>query len=297
MGLRELRTLAEGGAFFEAPRWHEGRWWVSDFYRHAVFAIDPDGRQEEIVHVDGQPSGLGWLPDGSLLVVSMRERKLLRHKDGHLSEYADLSEHCGGLLNDLLVDADGHAYAGNFGFDLMSFADPEPTVLCHVDAGGNVDAAAGDLWFPNAMVIDGDTLIVAETLAGRHTAFTRQPDGSLTDRRVWGQIGPEVEPGPLAEMLPRLTFAPDGCTIDAEGHLWAADGLGGPPSRIAPGGEIVAQIELPESLGVFACMLGGDDGRTLLLCAAPDFAEENRKAAREAVLLTTTVDVPHGGRP
>ena len=98
-------------------------------------------------------------------------------------------------------------------------------------------------------------------------------------------------------MLPHIGFAPDGCSLDAEGHIWAADGLGGPTCRIAPGGEIVEEIELPEGLRAFACMLGGEDGRTLLLCAAPDFIEANRKDAREAVLLTTTVDVPHGGRP
>jgi sugar lactone lactonase YvrE len=292
----ELRTLFEGGAFFEAPRWHDGRWWVSDFYRRTVSTIGPDGREETIVEVEGQPSGLGWLPDGSLLVVSMTDHKLLRY-DGTLTVHADLSEHCGGHLNDLVVDADGNAYVGNFGFDIMSFADPEPTVLVHVDPTGNARAVADDLWFPNGTVIAGDTLIVAETLGGRFTAFTKQPDGSLADRRVWGQIGPPVEPGPIAEMLPKATFAPDGCCLDAEGLLWAADGLGGPTSRIAPGGEIVAQIEIPENFGVFACMLGGDDGRTLLMCAAPDFFEQNRKEAREAVLLTTTVDVPHGGLP
>jgi len=123
------------------------------------------------------------------------------------------------------------------------------------------------------------------------------PDGSLGGGRVWAQIAPTPELTTLDEVIGAVRFAPDGCTLDAAGHIWAADGLGGPTCRIAPGGEIVEQIELPEGLGAFACMLGGDDGRTLLLCAAPDFNEANRKNAREAVLLTTTVDVPHGGRP
>jgi len=298
MGARELRTLVEGGAYFEAPRWHEGRWWVSDFYRHGVFAITPDGAEEQVLEVAGQPSGLGWLPDGSLLVVSMREHALLRRApDGSVTVHADLTEHCGGHLNDLAVDELGRAYVGNFGFDLMNFADPAGTSLVRVDPDGSVHVEAGDLWFPNGTVIDGDTLIVAETFAGRLTAFMIAADGTLTDRRVWGQIAPTVEPSTVEEMLPHLGFAPDGCTLDAAGHIWAADGLGGPTCRIAPGGEIVEQIELPEGLGAFACMLGGDDGRTLLLCAAPDFNEANRKNAREAVLLTTTVDVPHGGRP
>lgn len=298
MGARELRTLAEGGAYFEGPRWHEGRWWASDFYRYGVFAFDPDGTAEKVLEVEGQPSGLGWMPDGSLLVVSMREHSLLRRApDGSVTVHAELGEHCGGHLNDLVVDASGRAYAGNFGFDLMNFADPAGTSLLRVDPDGRVSVAADDLWFPNGMAIDGDTLIVAETLAGRLTAFTIGADGSLGDRRVWGQIAPTVEPGSAAEMIPRLGFAPDGCSLDAEGHMWVADGLGGPTCRIAPGGAIVDEIELPEGLGAFACMLGGEDGRELLLCSAPDFIEANRKDVREAFLFTTTVDVPHGGLP
>src|SRR5215210_5453956 len=133
MGARELRTLVEGGAYFEAPRWHEGRWWVSDFYRHGVFAITPDGEAELVLEVPGQPSGLGWLPDGSLLVVSMHDHTLLRRSaGGEVSVHADLSEHSGGHLNDLVVDELGRAYAGNFGFDLMTFADPAGTSLVRV---------------------------------------------------------------------------------------------------------------------------------------------------------------------
>jgi sugar lactone lactonase YvrE len=298
MGARELRPLFEGGSYFEGPRWHAGRWWASDFYRYGVFAFDTDGREELMLEVPGQPSGLGWLPDGSLLAVSMRDHTLLRRTpDGSVSVHADLTEHCGGHLNDLVVDELGRAYAGNFGFDLMNFADPAPTSLVRVDPDGSISVEADDLWFPNGTVIDGDTLIVAETLAGRVTAFSIAADGSLHDRRVWGQIAPTVEPGPAAEMIPNLGFAPDGCCMDAEGHLWVADGLGGPTCRIAPGGEIVDEVGLPEGLGAFACMLGGEDGRELLLCAAPDFIEANRKDAREAVLFTTTVDVPHRGRP
>ncbi len=214
-----------------------------------------------------------------------------------MSVHADLTEHCSGHLNDLVVDELGRAYAGNFGFDLMNFADPAGTSLLRVDPDGKVSVEADDLWFPNGMVVDGDTLIVGETFAGRLTAFSIAADGTLADRRVWGQIAPTVAPGPVAEMLPQMGFAPDGCCLDAEGHIWVADGLGGPTCRIAPGGEIVEAIELPDGLCAFACMLGGEDGRELLLCSAPDFIEENRKDVREALLLTTTVDVPHGGRP
>src|SRR4051794_18045435 len=123
-----LTTLLEGGAFFEGPRWHEGRWWVSDFYRHLVVAVDPgDGSAEEVMEVEGQPSGLGWLPDGSLLVVSMKDHRLLRRSpEGEVSVHAEVGEYCGGHLNDMVVDEHGRAYVGNFGFDLMAFADPAP---------------------------------------------------------------------------------------------------------------------------------------------------------------------------
>src|SRR5437773_2097027 len=135
MGERKLTPLVEGGHYFEGPRWHDGRWWVSDFYRYAVLAVSEDGGdEEEMLRVDAQPSGMGWLPDGSLLVVSMRDHKLLRRApDGAVSVHADVSEHCGGLLNDLVLDAQGRAYVGNFGFDLMHGADPQYAKLVRVD--------------------------------------------------------------------------------------------------------------------------------------------------------------------
>ena len=300
MGARELRTLVDGGAFFEGPRWHDGRWWVSDFYRHTVSTVDADGTETVVMEVEGQPSGLGWMPDGSLLVVSMKDHRLLRRSpDGEVTVHAELAEHCGGHLNDMVVDAHGRAYAGNFGFDLMAGGDVEWASLVRVDPDGSATVVADDLAFPNGSVItpDGATLIVAETVGGGFTAFTIGEDGSLSERRVWAQVGRRPSPGPFNEVLPTLEFEPDGCTLDAEGHIWAADALGGRAARVAPGGGIVDEIRAPDGLGVFACQLGGEDGRTLLLCVAPDFAEHARSAAREALLLTTTVDVPHAGLP
>jgi sugar lactone lactonase YvrE len=188
-------------------------------------------------------------------------------------------------MNDMVVDAQGRTWVGDFGFDLMAGGTPEAASLKRVDPDGTVTIAATDLQFPNGSVVtpDGRTLIVGETMASRYTAFTIADDGTLTDRRLW------------AEMSPRL--APDGCSLDAEGHIWSADGLGKRCGRIAPGGEVVDEIVPPDDLAAYACMLGGDDGRTLLMCCAPDFFEHNRKNAREAVLLTTTVDVPHAGLP
>jgi sugar lactone lactonase YvrE len=297
---RRLHTLLSGGAFFESPRWHAGRWWVSDFYRHAVFIVGPGDRAERVMEVEGQPSGLGWMPDGSLLVVSMRDRRVLRRTpDGGVSEHADVSELCGGHLNDMVVDRHGRAYAGNFGFDLMGGADPAPASLVRVDPDGAASVAADQLLFPNGSVItpDGRTLIVGETAGSRYTAFSIRPDGSLAERRVWAQVAPAPPLTTFAETLAALRFGPDGCALDAAGHIWSADEVGARCVRLAPGGAIVDEIAAPDGLDCFACMLGGEDGRTLLICAAPDFAEDSRTGADDAVLLTTTVEVPHAGLP
>jgi sugar lactone lactonase YvrE len=299
MTTRSLTTLFTGGSFFEGPRWREGTWWVSDFYRQQVSRIAPDGTEEVVVRVEQQPSGLDWLPDGSLVIVSMKDQRVLRFADGELSTLADLSAHSGGHLNDLVVDAAGHVFTGDFGFDLMAGGDARTASIKRVDPDGAVTVAADGLQFPNGMVItpDGGTLIVGETLGNRYTAFDLSPDGSLTNRRVWAQLGPEVTQGSTEEVLGQLVFAPDGCSLDAEGHVWAADAVGGRAARLAPGGEIVDEVRAPEGQGVFACALGGEDGHTLLLCCAPDFYEHNRAPVREASLVTTTVDVPHAGRP
>jgi sugar lactone lactonase YvrE len=299
MATRQLTTLFTGGSFFEGPRWHDGTWWVSDFYRQQVSRITPDGAESVVVTVEQQPSGLGWLPDGSLVIVSMKDHRLLRFADGELSTLADLAPYCGGHLNDLVVDDAGHVFVGDFGFDLMGGGDGAPATLKRVDPDGTVTVVAEGLQFPNGAVItpDGGTLIVGETLGNRFTAFDLAADGSLSHRRVWAQLGPEVTGTRTEEVLGQLKAAPDGCTLDAEGHIWAADAVGNRVVRVAPGGAIVEEIAAPEGHGVFACALGGDDGRTLLLCCAPDFLEHNRAPVREAVLVTTQVDVPHAGRP
>jgi len=300
VGERTLNTLLEGGAFFEGPRWRDGRWWVSDFYRHAVYTVTVDGREDAVVEVENQPSGLGWLPDGSLLIVSMKDQRVLRRDpDGNVGLHADLGAFTDSPLNDMVVDDQGRAWVGCFGFDLMAFADPRPAPLMRIDFDGTATVAAEDLMFPNGSVVtpDGATLIVGETMGCRYTAFTIQSDGFLTDRRVWAQLAPTPELAPLQEMLPQLAVGPDGCTLDAEGHIWSADEAGGRCVRIAPGGAITEEIPAPEGLEYYACALGGDDGRTLLMCAAPDFLATNRSRAREAVLLSTTVDVPHAGLP
>lgn len=297
---RALTELLDGGSFFESPRWHGGRWWVSDFYRQAVYTVGPEGVEDLVLEVEHQPSGLGWLPDGSLLVVSMKDQRLLRRDlDGSVGVHAELGAFTDSSVNDMVVDARGRAWVGCFGFDLMAFADPQLAPLMRVDPDGTVTIAADGLMFPNGSVItpDGTTLIVGETAGCRYTAFTIGGDGSLSDRRVWAQLAPTPELAPMQEMLPQIAVGPDGCTLDAEGHIWSADEAGGRCIRIAPGGAIVDEIRTPEGLGCFACALGGDDGRTLLVCAAPDFLEANRREARDAVLLTASVEVPHAGWP
>ena len=299
MADKEVRTVFSGGGFFEGPRWRDGTWWISDFYRHTVSRITADGQETVLTEVEHQPSGLGWLPDGSLVIVSMKDNRLLRFADGELSELVDLTPHCGGHLNDLVIDEAGHIFVGDFGFDLMSGGAPRTATLKRVDPDGSVTVVADDLYFPNGSVItpDGSTLIVGETLGNRYTAFDLAADGSLANRRAWATFGPTPTGTTTEEVIGQLLVAPDGCALDAEGHIWVADAVGGRVIRVASGGAVVDEIRAPDELGIYACMLGGEDGRTLLMCAAPDFYEHLRAPVREAVLLAADVDVPHAGRP
>jgi sugar lactone lactonase YvrE len=288
---RTLEVILDGGRFFEAPRWHDGRWYVSDFGRHVVQAVDEQGSADVVLEVPEQPSGLGWLPDGSLLVVSMKDHSLIRRwPDGRVTPHADVSRFCGGFLNDMVVDRSGRAYIGNFGFALDRKSRPAPTVLVRVDLDGSSSVVADDLLFPNGTVIsaDGRTLAVGETFRNRYTAFTIATDGSLTDRRIWADLASAGDPPPLR---------PDGCALDAEGHIWSADAGSGRCYRIAQGGAIVDRIDPPAGLRFFACMLGGSDGRTLLGCAARGYYEAIESESRDAVLTVTRVDVPHSGLP
>ncbi len=295
---REIATVVDGMSYTECPRWHEGRLWFVDFYTHRVLSVTEDGgdlRTE--AEVPAQPSGLGWLPDGRLLVVSMRDSRLLRREpDGSLATHAELGAHVGGHPNDMVVDTRGRAFVGNFGFDLMNGAPVAPTVLLRVDPDGTVTVVADDLWFPNGSVVTDDgVLLVDETFGNRISAFDIADDGSLTHRRTWAQFGELPTERDQAKALGQLVVAPDGCGLDAEGALWIADALGGRLLRVREGGEIVDEVGVGS--GVFACMLGGADGRTLYACAAPDFDEKARSAAREARLLAVRVDVPHAGTP
>ena len=295
---REISVVLDGYSYTECPRWHEGRLWFADFYTHQVVSARADGSDVRVeAEVPQQPSGLGWLPDGRLLVVSMRDSKLMRREEsGDLVEHADLAPYVTGHPNDMVVDEQGRAYVGNFGFDLMAGAPISSATLVRVDPDGRTTVAAEDLLFPNGSAITPDgTLIVSETFGNRIAAFDITDDGSLTNRRAWATFGPVPETTAVGEALPQLAVAPDGLCLDAEGAVWAADALNGRAVRVRDGGEIVDEVTCDS--GVFACMLGGDDGRTLFLSAAPDFDEHARSAAREARVLAVHVDVPHAGRP
>ena len=296
--MSEHRTIVDGLSYLECPRWHEGRVWFSDFYTNAVYSVAADGSDLRIeVKVPQQPSGIGWLPDGRLLIVSMRDAKLVTlEPDGSLSEYADLSSHVGGHPNDMVIHPSGRAYVGEFGFDLMAGAPIQEARLLCVEPDGTVRVVAEEMLFPNGSVITDDgRLLVCETFGNRVTAFDIGEDGSLGNRRAFAEFGPAPTERDLEPALAQVVVGPDGCGLDAEGALWVADAIGGRAIRVLEGGTIERSVQ--PGTGVFACMLGGEDGRTLFLCAAPDFNEEARTNAREGRLLAVDVDVPHAGLP
>lgn len=290
----EVTKVAEpfidGLRFGEGPRWHEGRLWYSDFYEGAVFSVSEDGeRRQEITIPDDQPSGLGWMPDGTMLVVLMHQLALARvESPGSLARYATLGPWATSLANDMVVSADGRAYVGNFGFDLDGWirsgatAPFSTTSLVRVDPDGSSHEAAGDMAFPNGSVIfpDGRTLVVAETLGGKLTAFDITGDGSLANRRVWAQL---------------QECAPDGICLDAQGCIWVANALGHECIRVAEGGKIVDRVQTPQFC--YACMLGGADGRTLFCVTAPSSVADEVRDRTEGRIVRARVDVPGDGLP
>lgn len=291
-----MTILRDGLWFGEGPRWHDGRLWYSDFYDHAVHAIGLDGRDERIVEVESQPSGLGWLPDGDLLITSMLDRRLLRWNGVELRVHADLGEHFTWHANDLLVDGEGRAFIGNFGFDYEIFleehgieglfSDPDSltTVMCRVDPDGTVSVASAGMIFPNGMVLtpDGRTMIVAETLALRLTAFDVAADGTLSNRRVWADLSAELA-------------APDGICLDSSGSVWVATALSPRVLRVGEGGVILDEV--PTTMNSYACMLGGPEGRHLFVMTAPSSDSRIASQSRNGAIEVFEVEVPHAGRP
>jgi sugar lactone lactonase YvrE len=290
--MAQTEIIAEGLYFGEGPRWHNGRLWFSDFYDHAVKSMDSAGRVTVEHSLDDQPSGLGWLPDGRLLVVSMRELKVLRQEGDGFVVHADLSGLARHLCNDMVVDGSGRAWVGNFGFDLDTelerrgpeaiIADHPVTNLVRVDLDGSVHLASPEMHFPNGSVVtpDGKTLIVAETLAMCLTAFDIAADGELSNRRVWAQVGMR---------------APDGICLDAEGNIWVANALAPECVLFAPGGKVL-QVVAPSQI-CYACALGGEDGRDLFMVTAQSSHRAEASARRTGKIEKIRVDTPGAGWP
>lgn len=277
-----LEMLLDGLTFPEGPRWHDGRLWFSDFYNHRVVALGLDGAGESIVTVPECPSGLGWLPDGTLLVVSMNDRRVVRLQAGVLVTHADLAAIAGGPCNDMVVDAAGRAYVGNFGYERFKGEDARSAKLARVDPDGRVTVAADDLLFPNGSVItpDGKRLIIGETMGNRLTAFDIGADGGLSNRQVFAAID---------------GVFPDGICLDAEGAIWVADPRGNRVVRVREGGAVTDTIPVP-GRNAYACMLGGPDRRTLFVCTAPGSGPE-RAGKTDGKIEHVRVAVPGAGLP
>ena len=295
--MADFTTLAGGFAFTECPRWRNGRLYFSDQHGCKVFAVQMNGAVETLAHIPRRPSGLGFLPDGRLLIVSMCDRRIMRlESDSSLSVHADLAALAPGDVNDMVVDHEGRAWVGNFGFDLHGGAQAASTVLICVEPDGSAHATPHSLGFPNGMVLtpDGRTLIVAETLMNRLSAFD-VTGGKLGERRTWAAFGDAPTSTNVGDIIAHAEVVPDGICLDAEGVVWVADLVHNRLIRVAEGGSILQELSTPMS--PFACMLGGDDGRTLFACVAPTFHQEEVKALMDSSILMTRVEVPHAGLP
>lgn len=261
--MADTSILIDGLYFGEGPRWRDGRLWFSDFYDYAVKSLDLNGQLRIEHQFDDYPSGLGWLPDGRLLVVSMTALSVLRQEGDDFLVHADLSSICRYKCNEMLVDAQGRAYIGDFGFNLDAeiaqlgvegvLANHPTSSLVRVDPDGSVQLVAPDMHFPNGTVItpDGRTLIIAESLGMCLTAFSIAGDGSLSNRRIWAHVG---------------ASAPDGICLDVDGNVWFADAIAPQCVLIAQGGEVLRRVTTHNNC--YACMLGGRDGRDLFMLTA-----------------------------
>lgn len=268
------QLLLEGLAFPEGPRWHDGRLWFSDVLSTEVLAVDLDGATEGIVEVPALPSGLGWLPDGRLLVVSVDDRRILRLEGHELVEHADLSALASFGCNDMVVDATGRAWVGCS--DNGGMPSPASSELMLVEPDGRTSVVDPALAFPNGAVVTPDqaTLIVAETFGARLTAFTLDENGAR-ERRVWADL-----PGAV----------PDGIALDAQGAIWYADPLRNECVRVREGGEVLDRVATPQPC--FACALGGADGTTLFLLTSGSSDHVRNLAERPGRISTVRVDVP-----
>jgi sugar lactone lactonase YvrE len=294
--MRELaaaETILSGFHFVEGPRWHDGQLWFSDMHGHTVMRSSLDGKAEVVAKIeDDHPSGLGWLPDGRLLVVAMASQQLRRvEPDGSVVLHADLSSLALGDCNDMIVRADGTAYIGDMAFDVHGDgSDRKPGQTIRVTPEGEVSCAAGDLQAPNGHILseDGRRLIVAESAAFCLTSFAVASDGSLSNRQTFAELTPE--PGVLYS-------PPDGICLDAEGAVWFADPIGKRFCRVIEGGEITDVIRPADGALAIACVLGGAERRTLLMAVSAELPGAAPLPSGNARVEALEVDVPGAGRP
>jgi sugar lactone lactonase YvrE len=283
--MSEPQILLTGLGIPESPRWHEGRLWFCNWIERQVVAVDLNGKAEVIATRDPESHPMGysidWLPDGRLLVTGDKLRRL--EPDGSMVVHAE--QHA----NEIVVDGRGNIYLNGADFDFTAGAPPEPGYIKLVTPDGRLREVAGDIQFPNGMVITPDdrTLIISESFAGRLTAFDIEADGGLTNRRVFAD-----------------GLGPDGICLDAEGAVWVSTG-GFSVVRVAPGGEVLQRVELPENRAPFALMLGGPDRRTLFIMTAEWRMADDHVAnldrlvngPRTGEILMLPVSVPGVGRP
>jgi len=260
--------LADGFMFLEAPKWRDGQLWLSDVFDHKVHSLTADGERSTCLEVPNRPSGLNFLSDGSLIIVSAKDRRLLRYRGTTLTEYADLSAHTDWWLNDFAVDAKDRIYVGDFGYDFVANAPPRTTNLHRVDPDGSITVAARDVDFPNGSVIinGGRTLVVAETWKARICAFDIDANGVLSNRRLFADLDGRQ---------------PDGICADDEGAIWAGIYNTGEFVRVLDGGVITDSIKFDGS--AISCTLGGETGQRLFMTAflgtEADMAAGSRNSA------------------
>jgi sugar lactone lactonase YvrE len=275
---REVIVLLDRLAFPVCPRWHESRLWFSDMHDGKVWAMTQHAQTQLICDVPGQPAGLGWLPDGTLQIVSMTDRMLLRLERGFLHPVADLSRFFSHHANDMVIDEHGRAYIGSFGFDLDGGGEPTASPMVCVEPDGEAWVVIEGLLFPNGSVItpDGSTLVVAESFGQRLSAYTINDDGSLADPRVWSDLRPNV---------------PDGICLDAEGAVWVADPVNNGVIRVAANGATDDWVSTGDR-SAYACALGGPDLRTLFICTAESSNPARTVVTRSGRIEAVKVDVP-----
>ena len=278
--MSRLNPIVEGLGFAEAPRWRDGRLWYVDFFSRTVRRTSLSGEDETVAMVEGTPGGLGFLPDGTPLVVSQRDFSVLRiAQDGTTALYADLAGYCRGAANEMFVDQQGRAWIGHHGFDFFGGAELQPASLLRVGIDGDIQVAAREMVFPNgtAMLPDGRTLVVAETFANRLTAFDVRDDCMLSNRRVWASLDGHT---------------PDGICADSEGAIWLGSPLTATFLRVAEGGDILDSIPTAEGRWAVACTFGGADLATLCCVTAATSIEDMAQGKSEAFVEVVEVDVP-----